>query len=203
MQDKDLVCRYLDGDVDALGELVERYRRPLFGYILNMTGSATDADEVFQETWLRVIRKIRGYRHRNFMGWLVRISRNLVIDRARRRKPQVSLDAELGEGRSLGETLPGATPGPDAQTEDAELGRRIMSAVASLPVEQKEVFLMRVKTGLPFRQVAAIQGVSINTALARMQYALDKLRPILRNDYEDLGRGSAPSSLAFMCKGDQ
>jgi len=186
MTDNEVLARYRRGDADALEELVEKYKRPLFGFILNMTEGQGEADEVFQETWFRVIRAIGSYRQGNFLGWLVRIARNIVIDRARRRKPEVSLDVAPEAGRPLEETLPGKEPDPLGRLKAEETGRRVAAAVAELPLEQKEVFLMRVEAELPFKAIAAAQGVSINTALARMQYALAKLRVRLRDENEDV-----------------
>jgi RNA polymerase sigma-70 factor (ECF subfamily) len=186
LDDRELVARYRQGDVAALEVLVERYKRQLFGYILNMTGNAGEADEIFQEAWLKVIRKIHLYRHKNFFGWLVRITHNVVIDKARRKKPNVSLDAESDEGASLSNTLADSGPSPRDGVGNEDLGRRIAEAVATLPEEQKEVFLLRTKAELAFKEIAKVQGTSINTALARMQYALSKLRVPLKACYEDL-----------------
>jgi RNA polymerase sigma-70 factor (ECF subfamily) len=184
--DQELVNQYRRGHVEALDVLIERYRRLLFGFILSRTSGTGDADEVFQETWFRVIRKIGSYRERNFRGWLVRIARNIIIDRARRRKPDVSLDAEPTGGRTLADVIPGNDPGPRRRIEANDLGKAIAAAVAGLPDEQQEVFLMRVEADLSFKEIAKAQRVSINTALARMQYALAKLRPLLKSEYEGL-----------------
>jgi RNA polymerase sigma-70 factor (ECF subfamily) len=187
--DTERIARYRAGDARALEELVEEYRRPLFAYLLRMSARRDEADEVFQEVWLRVIRNVGTYRHKNFFGWLLRIAHNLVIDRCRRRKPEVSLDEQSEtSGRSLVETLPDGGMGPSGRMAAADVGRRIAAAVAALPLEQREVFLMRTETDLPFKEIAAIQGTSINTALGRMHYAVGRLRPLLRADYESLGR---------------
>lgn len=188
--DLELVDAYRSGDVGALDRLVVRHQDALFGYILNMTGNRTEADDVFQDVWLRAMRSLGGYRDRNFGGWLMRIARNLVIDRHRRRKPTLSLDQEDPDGRNLVQTLAAPDAPPAGALADRDLGARIAAAVASLPVEQKDVFVMRVKAGLSFKEIARVQKVSINTALARMQYALAKLRPLLRADYAELGAGS-------------
>jgi RNA polymerase sigma-70 factor, ECF subfamily len=184
--DTQMLARYRRGDVAALELLVERYRRPLFSFILNMTAGRDDAEEIFQEVWFRVIAKFGLYRPDNFFGWLIRIARNLMIDRVRRRRDTVSLDAENAEGGTLADVLPatGLTPGREVQ--DRDLGAKLKRAVDGLPREQKEVFLLRVQSGLTFKEIARVQKVSINTALARMQYALDKLRPLLARDYAAL-----------------
>jgi RNA polymerase sigma-70 factor, ECF subfamily len=184
--DSQLVNRYRSGHVDALEQLVERYRRALFGFIYNMTRGREEADEVFQEVWFRAIRKIDMYREDNFCGWLIRIARNMVIDRSRRRKPDVSLDEEREDGSGLLGRIPAKGADPGSRAVNGDTAERIARAVAILPVEQKEVFLMRVQADLSFKEIAKSQKVSINTALARMQYALSKLRLALREDYAEL-----------------
>jgi RNA polymerase sigma-70 factor (ECF subfamily) len=186
LEDMELITRYKRGDVSALDVLVTRYRRQLFGYILNMSVNASEADEIFQEAWLKVIRKIGLYRHKNFLGWLVRIAHNVIIDKSRRKKPNVSLDAESDDGGSLGDVLEDGGPAPAAGIENKDLGRAISRAVAMLPDEQREVFLLRTKAEISFKEIAEIQGTSINTALARMQYALGKLREPLQESYNEL-----------------
>ncbi|MDD4870514.1 MAG: sigma-70 family RNA polymerase sigma factor [Kiritimatiellae bacterium] len=184
--DKELLIRYRRGQVDALEALIEKYRRPLFGFIINMIQGRDEADEIFQEVWLRVIRKHVKYKHGNFCGWLVRIAHNVIIDRIRRRKPELSLDEEHEEGLSLGQMMQSNEPEPATRMALQDLSVRINEAVNVLPAEQKEVFLMRVQAELSFSEIARIQKVSINTALARMQYALGKMRTILSKDYREL-----------------
>ncbi|MFC1499145.1 sigma-70 family RNA polymerase sigma factor [Verrucomicrobiota bacterium] len=190
MEDTDykLLARYKAGQTEALESLVEKYRRQLFGYIINMRGYGADADEIFQEVWFRVIKKIHTYKHKNFLGWLMRIAHNIVIDKARHKKHDVSLDQERENQKSLADVMPGGEQDPAELLQADTLGQKISEAVAELPAEQKEVFLMRVKSDLSFKEIAGIQKVSINTALARMQYALAKLREDLKEDYKELNR---------------
>ena len=184
--DAQLLGQYRDGDVAALEQLVAKYQRPLFGYIVQITGGRDDPDDVFQEVWLRAIRKEGTYRHGNFLGWLIRIAHNMVIDRGRRRKADWSLNEEDESGRPLETLIASSETGPLSRIADAQVGRRIAEAVATLPVEQRGVFLMRTQMGLPFKEIARVQRVSINTALARMQYALKKLRTLLKEDYDSV-----------------
>jgi RNA polymerase sigma-70 factor (ECF subfamily) len=184
--DSQLLSRYRHGQVDALELLVERYRRPLYGFIYNMAQRREDADEIFQEVWFRVIKKITIYKEDHFLGWLIRIARNITIDRIRRKKPDFSLDQEAEDGRSMVQSLADENPDPGMLAEDEDMRVRIAKAVATLPVEQKEVFLMRAQANLSFKEIARAQKTSINTALARMQYALSKLRIALKKDYEEL-----------------
>lgn len=183
--DKALVRQYRRGDPAALEKLVVRHRGRLFSFILNMAGRADEADDIFQEVWFRAISKIDSYRNKNFLAWLTRIAHNLMIDRWRSNKANVSFDATEEEGGlDLSERLAGPEPSPAQRVESSDVEKRVSAAVAALPLEQREVFLMRVKEGLSFREIAKIQGVSINTALARMQYGLTKLRTLLQNELQ-------------------
>lgn len=182
------LTEYRNGNVEAMGKLVEHYRRPLFGFILRMTEGRGDADEIFQDVWLRVIKSQHRYHHKNFKSWLFRIAHNLVIDRVRKQRPIVDLQAgALEDGENVFETRVADPSLPAADLLDARaLGRRIAEAVQTLPPEQREVFLLRTEAQMPFKQIAGIQGTSINTALARMQYALAKLRTLLQTDYQQI-----------------
>lgn len=183
------LAEYRAGRVEAMGALVDHYRRPLFGFIAKMMEGHADAEEIFQETWVRALSNIARYREDKFLSWLFRIAHNLVIDRARRGKRLVELDRPQDEdGGSLQENMASPVRGPDDAVHARELGARIGEAVRRLPDEQREVFLMRTEGDLPFKEIARIQGVSINTALARMQYALQKLRAELKDEYAALGR---------------
>ena len=183
--DEELLAHYRGGFRDALGALMTRHKRALYGFITAMARQE-DAEEIFQETWFRAIRNFDSYRRRNFRSWLFRIGHNLVIDRARARRKMTSLDApmegETQSGGSLAEVLP--APGPDPAEEAArrDVRRRVRVAVGGLPAEQRAVFLMRWQSDLPFREIARIQGVPLGTALARMQYAVNKLRLVLREE---------------------
>ena len=179
-RDEVLLALYRKGDVQALSTLVNRYKPRLFAFILNMSGRYDEADDIFQEVWFRAINGLGSYREKSLLAWLTRIAHNLMIDRWRAAKPTVSLDATEDDDRpGLADKLAVAEPDPARQAETGDMARLVMKAVAGLPVEQREVFLMRVKEDLSFREIAEIQGVSINTSLARMQYALLKLRKVL------------------------
>ncbi len=172
--DAELLAAYRTGDREALGTLVARYERPLYGFILRMAGNS-DADDLYQETWIRAIRALGSFDDRKPLSWLFRIARNLMVDRSRRAHRWVPLDNDSGEDR-----WPSSTPSPAESTAGLDLSERIRMAVDLLPAEQREVFLMRTEGDLPFKEIAKLQQVSINTALARMQYALEKLRGTLK-----------------------
>lgn len=187
--DIDCINAYLRGDQNALEPLVEKYKRPLYSFILKMTEGREDAEEIFQETWFRALKNIHKFKHKNFLNWLFRIAHNLVIDRARRNGKNISMQTSLG-GDETDSTLedrlasPGISPAEEAGGNS--LGKSIETAVETLSDEQKEVFLLRMYGNVSFKEIAKIQKCSINTCLARMQYALTKLRSILKDEYEEL-----------------
>lgn len=188
-RDEDLVKAYNGGDAGALELLVERYKVPLHGFLVRMTKCHADADEVFQETWMRVITKSRDFKAGNFKGWLFRIAHNLVIDRNRRNWKQVSLDAPLGDSENeytLGDRMPAPGAGPDLNAGNRDIGAIIGKALAELPEDQREVFMLRMDAQMAFKDIAKLQGVSLNTALSRMHYALAKMRTLLDGHQQEM-----------------
>lgn len=187
-RDQEWLARYRAGDIDALGALMSHYRRPLLGFIMKMIPDHTEAEDVFQDVWIRAIRRLDRFRRGRFLSWLFRIAHNLIIDRARKRGPLPPLAHRDPAGDLHEERVVARAPGPDAVTGHKELQQRIEAAVQQLPADQRAVFLMRMEGDLPFKDIARIQRTSINTALARMQYALAKLREWLAEDYQLLAR---------------
>lgn len=177
--------RYREGDIEALGELIEHYRRPLFSFILRMTEGQRDAEDLFQEIWLRAVKNLPRFKGHKLISWLFRIAHNLVIDEVRRdeRRGELPLSAD-GEPERAETFMREHRLGPDAEYSATDLGERIREAIKVLPSEQREVFLMRVEGDLPFKDIARIQRVSINTALARMHYALRRLREELKHEWD-------------------
>lgn len=180
--DFQLIQRYRRGAPEAMEELVERYQQRLFGFVCKATASRQEAEEIYQETWLRIVKNIGRYHDQCFSAWLFRIARNLMIDRRRAWRDIASLDRPNETGGTLQDILPDAAPGPDVRVAERDLRARLEDAARALPAEQREVFQLRLDGGLSFKEIAAVQGVSINTALARMQYALVKLRSTLKLD---------------------
>lgn len=184
-----LLARYRKGDVEALGHIVELTRRPLYRFIQGLVHDPHRTEDVFQDVWFRAVRGLHRYQSDRLLSWLFRIAKNRVIDLARKRKPDLSLQQPVGgpeAGATVETFVAGGGPGPAAETGNRELARRIRAAVDALPDDQREVYLLRTEGDVPFKHIAEHQGVSINTALARMQYALQKLREELADEYETL-----------------
>lgn len=182
-EDKQRLKRYRAGDTTALEELIEAYRRPLFAFILRMGCPPNQAEDLFQDVWLRALRTLPRFRGDRLLSWLFRIAHNRVIDLARAARPHLSLQAESDNHASLGNQLASPDPTPDRQADHDDLRQRVRAAVDQLPADQRAVFLMRTEADLSFKEIARIQHTSINTALGRMHYAVEKLRLTLATDY--------------------
>ena len=168
------------GDEASFAELMRRHGPPLMKFLRGMLGAKSpEADDVYQETWLRVINNGSKWHGGSFKAWITTVARNLAIDTIRRRKPTLSLDAENETGVNLSDLL--RDTGPDISTilSGSETEREIFTAVQELSDDQKEVFLMRTVQDLGFREIADTLNISINTALGRMHYAVNKLKKTL------------------------
>jgi len=187
-----LMLRFRNGDVRAFEILLQRHRQSIFEFILRSVGSHDTAlaEDLTQETFLRVVKQASTYEQRaKFTTWLFTLARNLCIDASRRRKHRKaqSLDSADDEGTSLLDRT--ASPGlaVDRQAISRQLQARLEQAIATLPEDQREVFLMRESADLSFKEIADIIGVSENTVKSRMRYALEKLRTTL-SEYQDMAR---------------
>jgi RNA polymerase sigma-70 factor (ECF subfamily) len=182
-RDADLLEAYVKGDVESLDILAGRYRQTLFSWFLGMTGSRSDAEDLFQEVWIRIIRNAARYKDVSFRAWMWQIARNLLIDFRRKRKPNISLDAaEEDEDQPLLETLIAPDASPREVAERTDLARRAMQAVGKLPAVQREVFLMRVQGDLPFNEIAQVLKIPLNTALGRMHDATTRLKQLMMRE---------------------
>ena len=181
--DADLLAAYAKGDVPCLDLLVERYRRALFSWFLGMTGSRSDAEDLFQDVWIRIIRNADRFKDVSFRAWMWQIARNLLIDFRRKRKPDISLDdVEDSEDQPLLDTLVAPDASPRDVVERVDLAKRAMQAVGKLPSVQREVFLMRVQGDLPFNEIAKVLKIPLNTALGRMHDATTRLKQLLMKE---------------------
>ncbi|MBQ4337011.1 MAG: sigma-70 family RNA polymerase sigma factor [Lentisphaeria bacterium] len=177
--DYDLITDYLAGDESAFETLYHRYRKVLYAYVNGLLpGRQAEADEVFQLAWIKVVDQLKNYRDQGcFTAWICRIARNLLIDRVRKNKHIANM-VELDREDVPPVSAPAGTE-PWRDLDEADLGLAIRNALADLPREQREVFLMRSHGEMPFKEIAKVQQCSINTVLARMQYALKHLRASL------------------------
>ncbi len=178
--DEELLRAYSDGDTGAFESLFNRYRTPLFNFLWRRVGDRGRAEELYQETWTKVIERAGEFRgEAKFSTWLYTIARNGCIDHQRKMKYRrhASLDeTERGGADPKIERVANPGPAPDQLAGGATLRDRIGQAVAALPDDQREVFLLRQLQGLGFSEIADIVGVPANTVKSRMRYALERLQ---------------------------
>jgi len=180
--DKELIDAYLAGADEAFALLYNRYKRQVYGYLKSFAPGA-DADDLFQQTWIRVSKKLHRYHcEQKFQAWLFRLARNIALDHLRAVKR-----------KSRYEILPAGEQAPDAIDDreepwqamnDEEMRAQLARALAQLSPNQRAVFVMRQKN-VSFKIIAEEQGCPIGTVLMRMHYAMKKVRTALQRDGVD------------------
>ena len=191
--DEQLMRAYAGGDATAFETLYDRHAARVWRYILRSTGDAATADDLAQEVWFSVAREAGRYAPRasapdlplaRFTTWLFTIARHRVVDHLRATRPQASLDAPVGDdaGQSLADTL--AAPsgfGPLRRIETRQQAAQLLAALAELPPEQREAFLLQAEAEMSVSDIAVATGVGFETAKSRLRYARAALRRALEN----------------------
>jgi len=192
--DEALMVRYQSGDRSAFAVLVRRHQASLYNFALRQLRSAPLAEEIVQDAFLRVVHNAAEFKHEaRFVTWLYTIARNLCIDQARKRalRQHPSLDepkrAGEGDGPTLGDQTADGRANVERAASSTEIRERVLAAIDALPDDQREVFLMREVSNLPFKEIAEIVGVSENTIKSRMRYALERLQAAL-SEFEEYAR---------------
>ncbi len=178
--DEALVVRYQRGDVAAFEALVDRHRPGVYRFLARFVRDRARAEDLTQECWLRFIGAVPRWSARApFRIWLYAVARNLAADEARRmtHRRHESID-DTGASRPFAE-LPAPGRTPEEAALDLLLQPVLEQAIAALPAEQREVFLLREYEGVAFAEIAAITGAPVPTVKSRMRYALEALRRTL------------------------
>ncbi len=177
--DEQLMRRFQRGEARAFETLMRRHRTPIHSFLCRLLGDPARAEDLLQETFLRVVKGAAGWEPRALVRtWLFTIARNLAADEARRRvfRDTEPLDAARPGEAPRGDRVAGAGRAPDDAAGDALLRPRLEAALAALPAEQREVFLLREHAGLSFPEIAEATGANENTVKSRLRYALLALR---------------------------
>ncbi|HSM68502.1 MAG TPA: sigma-70 family RNA polymerase sigma factor [Xanthomonadales bacterium] len=171
LKDEHLMRQYASGDLRAFEELYARYRGPLYRYFRRQVPDEPSANDLYQGCWEKIIAARRRYRPRApFRAWLFRIAHNHAMDYHRRRKP---------DSADVVEHLQDGNPGPEGLLESAAQGERLMTALAALPLEQKDALLLRFESGLGLDDIGKLTGVARETVKSRLRYATQKLKQAL------------------------
>jgi RNA polymerase sigma factor (sigma-70 family) len=182
ISDKELVGRYLNGDHNSIEQLISRHQNRIYAYILMIVKDKALADDLFQDTFIKVINTIRAGSYNEegkFLQWVMRIAHNLIIDHFRKSNRMPVIDNSKNEDFNIFDTLNVMEQSIEDKIITDQIHRDVRKLIEFLPNEQKEVLYMRHYAEMSFKDIAEVTDVSINTALGRMRYALINLRKLI------------------------
>ena len=179
--DYELIQQFVRGEQSCFEEIIRRHKNKVFAYISLYIRDQALVEDIFQDTFLKVIQSVKSgkyYDNGKFLSWVMRIAHNLIIDHFRRIKQMNTTSNDDYESDIFN-----SKKFSDANIEDTLIKRQIQkdvrTLIGQLPDDQKEVVILRHYAGLSFKEIAEITNVSINTALGRMRYALINMRKIM------------------------
>jgi RNA polymerase sigma-70 factor (ECF subfamily) len=180
------VAQLRRGDLNALSGLLARYQNRLYRYLLRLVRDSADAEDLFQQTWIRVAEQIRRYdSSRNFDAWLFTLARNLAIDHLRRRRPE-SLDVPPpgnSEGAApITQLVSSERPALDTVLE-RERGSRLADCVVELPVIYREILSLRFEEEMKLEEMAVVLNAPLSTVKTRLRRGLESLRLVMQQRY--------------------
>ena len=181
ISDYELILRFIKGEQLCVEQLIHRHKNKIFAYISLYIRDQALAEDIFQDTILKVIQSVKSGKYSDngkFLSWVMRIAHNLIIDHFRRLKQMNTIsndnyESDLFNSKSFAE---------DNIEDDIikqQIHKDVRSMISSLPDDQREVVILRHYADLSFKEIADVTGVSINTALGRMRYALINMRKIM------------------------
>ena len=181
LSDAILVNKYIDGDENCLAILVERHQSKIYGFIYSKIPDRDVCDDVFQDTFVKIIKTLKSNSYNEegkFLPWVMRIAHNLVIDHFRKTKkmPMLRETEEFSIFSILGDN----SQTIEGQIISEQVEKDLKKLITKLPDDQQEVLMMRYYQDLSFKEISEITGVSINTALGRMRYAIMNIRKIIK-----------------------
>ncbi|MCH8495300.1 MAG: sigma-70 family RNA polymerase sigma factor [Balneolales bacterium] len=184
--DDDQLVRLFRGknDQQAFKTLLERHQSKIYSYIYSMVGNGEVANDIFQDTFTKVITKMDDtYNEQGkWIAWVMRIAHNATIDYLRKQKRFVDVNAKDDPDYDFYDRIPDTEILAQEGMEQTESHKSLMKHIAGLPSEQREVVMLRHYYEMSFKEIADLTGVSINTALGRMRYALINLRKMFEQE---------------------
>ncbi|MCF8285069.1 MAG: sigma-70 family RNA polymerase sigma factor [Sphingobacteriales bacterium] len=181
ISDKDLVHLYVSGDESAIAVLLTRHKSKIYTSIYLLVKDRYLAEDIFQDTFIKVINTLKTGKYNEegkFLPWVMRIAHNLVIDHFRKEKRTPTITNS--EGFDIFDTIGISEESAEDKLLRDQSHTELRTLIQKLPEEQKEVLIMRHYADLSFKEIADLTGVSINTALGRMRYALNNLRRMMQ-----------------------
>jgi RNA polymerase sigma-70 factor (ECF subfamily) len=180
INDQELIRLYLEGNEACLEMLIKRHKRKVFTAIIMIVHDRYIAEDIFQETFIKVVKTLKGGKYNEegkFLPWVMRIARNLSIDYFRRSKRMPKITTSDGE--DVFRTIHIAEENREDKMIRMQKEQTIRDLIKLLPEEQREVIILRHYAELSFKEISEITQVSINTSLGRMRYALNNLRKLI------------------------
>lgn len=181
LNDFELVQQFVKGDIQSLEVLINRHRKKVYTYIFLVVKDQHLAEDIFQDTFIKVIKSLKDGRYRDngrFLSWVIRIAHNLMIDHFRKEKQLNTISNDSYETDIFNSRKFADKTIEDTLVHD-QITRDVRKLVQELPEDQREVVVLRHYCGLSFKEIADHTNVSINTALGRMRYALINLRKLI------------------------
>src|ERR1035437_1451139 len=185
VDDQELVNKYIGGEESALALLIQRHKRRIFSYIMHTVKDKALAEDIFQDTFIKVINTLKkgDYNEEGkFLPWVMRISHNLIIDSFRRDKRMPTISGgtnDEGEAFDIFSVLGKHDKTIEQEIIQQQIRKDIRKLIECLPADQREVLMMRHYFDMSFKEISEQTNVSINTALGRMRYALINLRKMI------------------------
>ncbi|HSY59221.1 MAG TPA: sigma-70 family RNA polymerase sigma factor [Terriglobales bacterium] len=180
------VAQLRRGDLDALSALITRYQNRLYRFLLRLVHDKSEAEDLFQQTWVHVAEKIRHFDpSRNFDAWLFTVARNLAIDHLRRVRP-ASLDQPVSEDESQGtavDRLVANDPAPLDRVLANERATRLGTALDELPIGYREVMTLRFEEEMKIEEIAQVLSIPLSTVKSRLRRSLEQMRQSLETRY--------------------
>lgn len=181
--DSELVKQYIQGEEYALEILIERYNQRIYSFIFSKVYDREIADDIFQDTFIKVINTLKKGKYNEegkFLPWVMRIAHNLVIDHFRRNKRMPKFEGN--EDFNIFSVISDGTLNIENQIIKDQVELDVRKLMDELPEDQRDVLYMRIYRDMSFKEIAETTGVSINTALGRMRYALINMRKVIEKN---------------------
>lgn len=178
-----LVKNYIAGDENALAILIQKHQSKIYGFIYSKMADRDVADDIFQDTFMKVIKTLKSNSYNEegkFLPWVMRISHNLIVDYYRRNKKMPMLRET--EDFSIFSILKDTSLNAEGKIITDVIENDLKKIINELPDDQREVLTMRIYQDYSFNEIAELTGVSINTALGRMRYAILNLRKVIEKN---------------------
>lgn len=180
IQDAELVSNYIQGNENALSILIERHKQRIYSFIYSKVYDRDITEDIFQDTFIKVIRTLKLGKYNEegkFLPWVMRIAHNLVIDHFRKNSRMPKFD-NAGEF-SIFSVLSDSSLNAEKSIIKKQVEKDVRRIIEELPDDQKQVLMMRMYQDMSFKEISERTGVSINTALGRMRYALINMRKVI------------------------